>query len=142
MSQPSFRTAVLSVAVAFGASCAPAMLRAQEPTPLRAPGIEALAPTSHSPTAARGPRTTPDSAVASLAGPWRGTAAFPTTVLATAGAGTYQDDARLGAGKNVALMGVGAAAVVIGLLVGDDAGTGIAVGGGLLGLYGLYRFLK
>lgn len=51
-------------------------------------------------------------------------------------------DTRLGAGPNVAMMGVGVAAVVIGLLVGGDGGAAIAIGGGALGLYGLFRYLR
>lgn len=50
--------------------------------------------------------------------------------------------AHMGAGSNVALMGVGAAAIVVGLLVGGDGGTIIAVSGGVIGLLGLYRFLR
>jgi len=50
--------------------------------------------------------------------------------------------AHVGAGTNVALMGVGAAAVVIGLLVGGDGGAMISIGGGVLGLYGLFRYLR
>jgi hypothetical protein len=50
--------------------------------------------------------------------------------------------AHVGAGSNVALMGVGAAAVVIGLLVGGDGGAMISIGGGVVGLYGLFRYLR
>jgi hypothetical protein len=50
--------------------------------------------------------------------------------------------AHVGAGSNVALMGVGAAAIVIGLLVGGDGGAMISIGGGVLGLYGLFRYLR
>ena len=49
---------------------------------------------------------------------------------------------RLGLGQARALMIVGFAAVVIGLIVGDDAGTLIAIGGAAVGLYGLYHYLK
>ena len=37
---------------------------------------------------------------------------------------------------------VGGAAVIGGLLIGDDAGTAIAVGGLVMGLIGLYMWLK
>jgi hypothetical protein len=37
---------------------------------------------------------------------------------------------------------VGGAAVIGGLLIGDDAGTAIAVGGLVMGLIGLYLWLK
>lgn len=50
--------------------------------------------------------------------------------------------AHVGAGSNVALMGVGAAGVVIGLMVGGDGGAMISIGGGVLGLYGLFRYLR
>ena len=50
--------------------------------------------------------------------------------------------AHVGAGTNVALMGVGAAAIVIGILVGGDGGAMISIGGGVLGLYGLFRYLR
>lgn len=52
------------------------------------------------------------------------------------------DDQHLGAGENLALMGVGAAGLIVGLIVGGKGGTGIAIGGALVGLYGLYRYLK
>ncbi len=48
----------------------------------------------------------------------------------------------VGMGPNLALMGVGAAGVVIGLLIGGDGGTALAIGGGVLGLVGFYRYLR
>jgi hypothetical protein len=44
-------------------------------------------------------------------------------------------------GSGVGLMILGGAALVTGLIIGDDAGTVIAVGGAIIGLYGLYVFL-
>jgi len=46
--------------------------------------------------------------------------------------------ARMGKREGRALALVGAAAVIAGLLIGDDAGTVFIVGGAGLGLYGLY----
>ena len=37
---------------------------------------------------------------------------------------------------------VGGAALLTGLIIGDDAGTVIAVSGALVGLYGLYEYLQ
>ena len=54
----------------------------------------------------------------------------PATVNASA--------ARMGRREGRALALVGAAAVVAGILIGDDAGTVIAIGGAGIGLYGLY----
>jgi hypothetical protein len=44
--------------------------------------------------------------------------------------------------RNRALMVVGGVALLVGLIIGDDAGTLIAVGGAVAGLYGLFRFLE
>jgi hypothetical protein len=49
---------------------------------------------------------------------------------------------RAGLGQPVALMVVGGAALLTGLIIGDDAGPVIAVGGALVGLYGLYEYLQ
>src|SRR5262245_52568448 len=46
------------------------------------------------------------------------------------------------AGSDVALMGAGAAALIVGLVIGGDAGTIVALGGGLMGIVGLYRYLR
>lgn len=53
-----------------------------------------------------------------------------------------QQEERLGHGRNVALMIVGGAAVVAGLLIGDDAGALLAVGGAVVGLYGLFQYVR
>jgi hypothetical protein len=49
---------------------------------------------------------------------------------------------RAGLGRPIALMAVGGAALLTGLIIGDDAGTVIAVGGAVIGLYGLYQYLQ
>ena len=46
--------------------------------------------------------------------------------------------ARMGRHEGRALALVGGAALIAGLLIGDDAGTVIAIGGAAIGLYGLY----
>jgi hypothetical protein len=45
-------------------------------------------------------------------------------------------------GQSKALMIVGGAALVAGLIIGDDAGALLAVGGAVVGLYGLYLFVR
>lgn len=47
-----------------------------------------------------------------------------------------------GLGQARALMFVGAGAFVAGALIGGDSGTIIMVGGAVVGLYGLYEYLK
>jgi len=49
---------------------------------------------------------------------------------------------RGGYGQPVALMVVGGAALLTGLIIGDDAGAAIAVGGAVVGLVGLYQYLQ
>jgi hypothetical protein len=71
--------------------------------------------------------------------------AVPMPVVSLAPAGPIdvyapKDEVRLGA--NVAMMAVGGAGLAVGLLIGGDAGTIIASTGGIIGLIGLYRFLR
>lgn len=49
---------------------------------------------------------------------------------------------RVRAGPNIALMAVGGAALVTGLIIGGDGGHVIAAGGVVVGLIGLYRYLR
>ena len=49
---------------------------------------------------------------------------------------------RAGYGQPVALMVVGGAALLAGLIISGGAGTAIAVGGAVVGLYGLYEYLQ
>jgi hypothetical protein len=44
--------------------------------------------------------------------------------------------------RGTTLMLVGGAAFLAGLLIGDDAGTAVALGGAIVGLYGLYLYLQ
>ena len=55
---------------------------------------------------------------------------------------TAQAPRRAGLGQPVALMVVGGAALLAGLIIDGDAGTVIAVSGALIGLYGLYEYLQ
>jgi hypothetical protein len=44
--------------------------------------------------------------------------------------------------QNEAMMIVGGAGLIVGAIIGDDAGTLIMVGSGVLGLFGLYKYLE
>ena len=55
---------------------------------------------------------------------------------------TWNDQRRKKNGTGPVLAIVGGAALIGGLLIGDDAGTAIAVGGLVMGLIGLYLWLK
>ena len=49
---------------------------------------------------------------------------------------------RGGYGQSVALMVVGGAALLAGLIIGGGAGTAIAIGGAVAGLIGLYQYMQ
>ena len=55
---------------------------------------------------------------------------------------TWNDQQRAKKNSGPVLAIVGGAALIGGLLIGDDAGTAIAVGGLIMGLIGLYLWLK
>ncbi|MCK6478392.1 MAG: hypothetical protein HUU26_06840 [Gemmatimonadaceae bacterium] len=61
---------------------------------------------------------------------------------ARTGAPSPAPEAGVNAGSNVAMMGVGAAGIIVGSMIGGDSGTLIAVGGAVIGLVGLFRFLR
>ena len=114
MLRPRWSCAVGALLAAL-AVARPAAAQAPVPAPAAAP---ASAPVSYAPTlaATRFGVTADDQA--------------PLTVNASA--------ARMGRREGRAFAIVGGAAVIAGILIGDDAGTVIAIGGAAVGLYGLY----
>jgi hypothetical protein len=80
--------------------------------------------------------------VDTLAGPRFARAGVSAPAAVSALAPQQASDSHLGAGPNVAMMGVGVAGVIIGSLVGGNGGSMIAIGGGVLGLIGLFRYLR
>ena|SRR5687768_4027825 len=133
----SFRSAALLAALVLGAATCPSSLLAQRGVVLdrgnpaaqvSTVSISAPADTVR-PASAAGPRSAPAGftrhMAASLAGPPRPIA-----------------DSRSGDDTNVATMGVGAAAVGLGLAMGGQGGTIVSLTGGVVGLVGLYRYLR
>jgi hypothetical protein len=95
------------------------------------------------PVARHAPRAIAVPEQVALSGPRLAPVGLQAAVLAEASSPADADrDKNVSVGSNLALMGVGAAALVVGLLVGGDSGTVIAVGGGVVGLVGLYRYLR
>jgi hypothetical protein len=101
-------------------------------TPAQAPAPAAPAPANPAPA------TTPVQAGptvdAARAGVARKSATQRTMTMAA--------DKHVGAGQNVALMVVGGAALLTGLIIGGDGGALVAIGGAAVGLVGLYNFIK
>jgi hypothetical protein len=105
-----------------------------------AAGAVILALAFSHPAAAQAPEPSPAAAAAPPT-------SFAPTLAATHLRFSTEDDAPLTVNASAARMGpregkavaiVGAAAVVIGLVVGGDTGTLITIGGAGLGLFGLY----
>lgn len=109
----------------FGAAlCLAVPLSAQQGAPVATEAVPAAAMTT---VPAAGP---------TLAGETVGVR----SVTATDAAPLVLQDTR--AGRNVTWMIVGGAALVVGSLVGGDAGTIIMVTGAVVGLVGLFRYLR
>ena len=107
---------------------------------------QALAPrTPPADVAAPRPEPAPvpsQSAEPSQVGPTMDAASSAVRQPATSEARAPYQARRAGYGQPVALMVVGGAALLAGLIIGGGAGTAIAVGGAVVGLYGLYEFLQ
>ena len=85
------------------------------------------------------PQATAAAAAAPAAGPTL--ASMPVAVQATppsASASPPNATTR----QNQAIMIVGGAAILVGIIIGGDTGTVFVVGGAIAGLYGLYRYLQ
>lgn len=134
MSSHSLRSFAMLGALFVAAVTLPSTLRAQQDA------TTDRAITSNGSTIAT--RALQDSTSPSRSGPRVAQAAVTGREAHPALSESQNRDNNIGVGSNVALMGVGAAGVVIGLLVGGDGGAAIAIGGGALGLLGLYRYLR
>lgn len=97
--------------------------------------LAAQSPAEPGPPAAGGPS-------APIYGPTIENATFGYREAAFAGDAMTWDAQRAKNNSGPVLAIVGGAALIGGLLIGDDAGTAIAVGGLILGLVGLYLWLK
>ncbi|HSU96711.1 MAG TPA: hypothetical protein VLI40_05740 [Gemmatimonadaceae bacterium] len=119
--------ASLAVAVAL----APAALAAQSFS-----GPAALVPASPAPVVAAAPAAAPSMVRPDVAGiSVKSDANAPLAVNTAAAAGLHQ-------GEGVALMAVGGAGLIAGLLIGDSPGTAVAIGGLAVGLVGLYEYVR
>jgi hypothetical protein len=87
---------------------------------------------------------TPAATPVTAAGPRLETSAIALqpSVASDSAEATQRRSSSRGMGQAQAMMIVGGAAVVVGIIIGDDVGTLIAVSGAVVGLYGLYQYLK
>ena len=114
--------------LALAALLVPAAVFAQSAT--------ALAPASPVPVVSTAPATGASMVRSNVAGfQLKADANAPLVVNSAAAEGLHE-------GEGVALMAVGGAGLVAGLLVGGNAGTAVALGGVAVGLYGLYEYVR
>lgn len=66
----------------------------------------------------------------------------PFVTLVPAAASDHIGPQEVRAGSNAAMMAVGGAGLLVGLLIGGDTGILIASGGAAVGLVGLFRYLR
>ncbi len=83
---------------------------------------------------------TPEHAV--TAGPTRASASLAVRPATDAARTSFALQRRASAGRPVALMIVGGAAIVVGSIIGDAPGTLFMIGGAVALLYGLYLWLQ
>jgi len=133
LKMPMLLTALLLSAVAI-----PSFLQAQQSTlgDLGVTAAQVAAPVSSAPASVADQTAAPGPRLESVGFAWP-----VETSQMDYGQPTVQSQGG-GFGPNVALMGVGAAAVVVGLMIDGDGGTIVAITGGVIGLLGLYRFLQ
>ncbi len=122
----------LFASLALAAAFAPGALSAQSSA--------ALSPESPVPVVATAPTASSATSSAMVRSDVAGIRTQPNTnaplvVSSAAAQGLNQ-------GEGVALMAVGGAGLVAGLLIGGNAGSAVAIGGLAVGLIGLYEFVR
>jgi hypothetical protein len=111
--------------------------------PLAAQGISPTAPEQHAaPVIASAPAATPQSAVDRAPSVAPARIGVPRDISASAPAPALLPSLAQSDSRSPAMMIVGGAALIVGAVVGGKAGTVIMVGGGVLGLVGLWKYLN
>jgi hypothetical protein len=116
------RRHVIAALVALAATAQPGVAQRVDPTP---------APAEHRATVTR-----------AATGPTLDAGRVAARPLASTEAPTAPRMAAQGMGQAAALMIVGFGALLVGAIIGGDAGTIFMVGGAIVGLAGLYQYLK
>ncbi len=130
----TLRLTTLAVATIVSVAASASSAAAQQ---LRVPSSDAQALPTVTTT------SSPKSVTPAPLGPRNATAGIDTRAAADSASPLVpQEGSHIGAGTNLALMGAGAAAVIVGLMIGGDGGTIVAISGGILGLVGLFRYIR
>jgi len=112
--------------------------------PLAAQGVSDNSALQQNVAAVTAPAVAPSVTVA----PAPVTSMAPTQAAATVGVRAFSAAPRVApapvpsSGNSPAMMIVGGVALLVGAVIGGDSGTIIMVGGGVLGLFGLWNYLR
>jgi hypothetical protein len=102
----------------------------------------ALAPVAVAPTSTVNDSASNAASATTMRGPTMASARVAShAITSTRGEAPAVIQNRTSNRNSVALMIVGGAALVVGAVIGDDAGTLVMLGGAAVGLWGLYLFL-
>ena len=129
----------LFASLALAAVVVPGAMYAQDvasfaTTPVPALAVQAQAPAAAAPATSER-SATPSAMVRQDVAGISTHSKSPLEVSSAAAEGLHQ-------GEGVALMAVGGAGLVAGLLIGGNAGTAVAIGGLAVGLVGLYEYVR
>lgn len=86
--------------------------------------------------------TAPDAKVANSAGPTMSGATVGVKATRANAANPAPEPPRVESSRNMAMMVVGFGGLIAGAIIGDTPGTILMVGGAVLGLYGLFKYLE
>jgi hypothetical protein len=86
--------------------------------------------------------TAPEAKVVNSAGPTMNGATVGVKANRANAAHPTPEPPRVESSRNMALMVVGFGGLIAGAIIGGDAGTIIMVGGAVIGLYGLFKYLE
>jgi hypothetical protein len=104
-------------------------------------GADRLSLVDPAPIPVAGSTTEASAAGTALRGPTAASARVASHAVSTTRGAPPVIQNRTSNRNSLALMIVGGAALVVGAVIGDDAGTLVMLGGAAMGLYGLYLFL-
>jgi len=130
-----FMTAVVVLFAAAGTASAQGTVQNASVSDPQVPAVTA-------PTAQQTPAAAPAAEQPVSLAPLADKASVGIRQLSPSGPVPFAPPRREKVGSNVALMIVGGAVLIVGAIVGGTSGTIIMVGGGVIGIIGLYRYLQ
>jgi hypothetical protein len=135
---PLTRRFMSAIAVLFAAAGTLAAQGAAQNANVSDPQVPAVA----APATTQAPVAAPAAEQMTSLAPLADKASVGVRQLSPSGPVPFAPPRREKVGSNVAMMIVGGAVLIVGAIVGGTSGTIIMVGGGVVGIIGLYRYLQ